>query len=56
MMMLRASIPAEATNEHNAMLEEFVAAAVGDDAAPAEVARAAIVDRLVLTGWSMPRR
>lgn len=46
MMMLRASIPAEATNEHDAMLEEFVAAAIGDDASRAEAARAAIVDRL----------
>ena len=55
MMMLRASIPPELTNpsnedagvrEREALLEEFVAAVVGDDPIRAEAARAALADRL----------
>jgi hypothetical protein len=45
-MMLRASIPADESEVRRTMLEEFVAAVVGDDALRADVARAALVDRL----------
>ena len=44
--MLRASIPADEPAARRAILEEFVAAVVGDDPAPAEAARATVVDRL----------
>jgi DNA-binding phage protein len=45
-MMLRASIPADESSSRRALLEELVAAVVGDDPARAEAARAAVVDRL----------
>jgi hypothetical protein len=44
--MLRASIPAHESDSRRALLEEFVAAVVGDDTDRAEAARATVVDRL----------
>ncbi len=48
--MLRASIPAESSNERSRLLEEFVTGVVGDDTVRAEAARAAIVD-ILGTEW-----
>jgi hypothetical protein len=45
-MMLRASIPNDESDSRRAVLEAFVAAVVGDDAATARAARAAVVDEL----------
>jgi hypothetical protein len=45
-MMLRASIPADESDARRTMLEEFVAAVVSDDPHRADVARAALIDRL----------
>jgi glutathione S-transferase len=45
-MMLRASIPADESDARRALLEEFVAAVVGDDPTRADAARAALADRL----------
>jgi hypothetical protein len=44
--MLRASIPVEGPSRHEGLLEELVAAVVGDDPARAEAARAAVSDGL----------
>lgn len=43
--MLRASIPADESDTRRAMLEEFVAAVVGDDSQRADDARATLVDQ-----------
>lgn len=45
-MMLRASIPADESEARRALLEELVAAVVGDDATRAAAARAAVVHEL----------
>jgi hypothetical protein len=45
-MMLRASIPADEPATRQAILEELVAAVVGDDRVRAEAARAAVIDHL----------
>lgn len=45
-MMLRASIPADESDARRAILEEFVAAVVGDDPARAAAARSTVVDEL----------
>jgi hypothetical protein len=45
-MMLRASIPATGSSGRSPILEEFVAAVVGDDPARADAARAEVLDEL----------
>jgi hypothetical protein len=44
--MLRASIPVNGTSSRSALLEELVAAVVGNDPEPAAAARAAVIDQL----------
>jgi hypothetical protein len=44
-MMLRASIPADGPSSRADLLQEIVAAVVGDDPARADAARAAAADR-----------
>ena len=46
MLMLRASVSTDDEGKRGAILEEFVAAAVGDDPARADSARSTMVERL----------